>query len=134
MTERRSPCPVAFALDVFGDKWTLLLVRDMAIYGRHHYADFERAPEGISTNILANRLKMLQCNGIIEKTVDPDNASRRVYRLTDKGVDLLPVMLEMMAWSAKHDPQTPVTASYARRLSHDRKALLAELQKNATGR
>lgn len=131
MAKRRSECPIAFALDIFGDRWTLLVIRDMALYGRRHYSDFASAEEGIATNILASRLELLVDRGIVEKSRDPDHGSRRLYSLTDKGIDLLPLLVEMIVWSAKHDPASPVTADFLRRATRGRGQLLAELRRSA---
>ena len=132
--ERRSECPIAFGLDFFGDKWSLLIVRDIAMYGRHYYGEFEGAGEGIATNILASRLKKLTQDGIIEKIRDPEHGSKRIYRLTEKGIDLLPVIVEIIIWSAKHDPESPVSKAYVRRATRDRESLLDEMRSNAAAR
>ena len=132
--ERRSECPIAFGLDFFGDKWSLLIVRDIAMYGRHYYGEFEGAGEGIATNILASRLKKLTQDGIIEKIRDPKHGSKRIYRLTEKGIDLLPVIVEIIIWSAKHDPESPVSKAYVRRATRDRESLLDEMRSNAAAR
>ncbi len=132
--ERRSECPIAFGLDFFGDKWSLLIVRDIAMFGRHYYGDFEGAGEGIATNILASRLKKLTQDGIIEKIRDPEHGSKRIYRLTEKGIDLLPVIVEIIIWSAKHDPESPVSKAYLRRATRDRESLLDEMRANAAAR
>src|SRR3954466_963625 len=95
---RRSDCPVHFALEVFGDPWTLLIVRDLMFKGRRTYTEFLRAEEGIATNVLADRLVLLEGDGIIVR--DSTVGSSGGYRLTPKGVDLLPIMLEIIGWSA----------------------------------
>ncbi|MGB5809678.1 MAG: helix-turn-helix domain-containing protein [Polyangiales bacterium] len=128
---RRSLCPIAYGLDFFGDKWSLLIVRDIAMNGQHHFREFEKAGEGIATNVLASRLKRLVEDGIIEKRPDPDHGSKRLYRLTPKGVDLLPVIVEIIVWSAKYDPESPVTRAYLRRATRDRETLLAEMRERA---
>src|SRR5688500_8047024 len=92
--QRRSDCPVHFALEVFGDPWTLLVVRDLMLKGRNRYTDFLNAEERIATNVLADRLARLEADGIVEKEAAPRGTSGR-YRLTDKGVDLLPILLEI---------------------------------------
>lgn len=130
MSDQRSECPVAYGLDFFGDKWSLLIVRDIAIYGRRHYGQFESAGEGIATNILASRLKKLVQDGIVEKLRDPEHGSKRIYRLTPKGIDLLPIVVEIILWSAKYDPDSPVTKDYLRRAKRDRKGLLEEMRQN----
>ena len=98
MPDRRSPCPIAFALDLFGDRWSLLIVRDIALEGKRYFHEFESAGEGIATNILTDRLKLLVDSGILEKARDPAKGSRRIYRLTEKGLDLLPILLDMIVW------------------------------------
>ena len=101
--------------------------------GRRHYREFENAGEGIATNILANRLRGLVEQGIVEKLPDPEHGSRRIYQLTRKGIDLLPVIVEIIVWSATHDPASPVTKAYLRRATADREGLLAEIRANAEG-
>src|SRR5258706_11694850 len=96
---RKSDCPVHFALEVFGDAWTLLIIRDLMFKGRTSYTDFLRAEEGIATNVLADRLVRLEENGIIEKQIGWGRGAGGEYRLTPKGIDLLPVMLEVIGWS-----------------------------------
>lgn len=128
----RSECPIAYGLDFFGDRWSLLIVRDIAIYGRRNYGQFERAGEGIATNVLASRLKRLVQDGIVEKLSDPEHRSKRIYRLTQRGVDLLPIIVEIIVWSAKHDPDSPVTKAFLRRAKHDRAGLLNEMRQTAT--
>lgn len=101
----RSPCPVACSLDLFGDKWTLLVVRDLLL-GKTTYSEFQKSPEGIPTNILAERLKRLQAAGIIEKSQYQERPVRYAYQLTAKGSDLQPVLLAMIDWGNKHVPGT----------------------------
>jgi DNA-binding HxlR family transcriptional regulator len=120
---RRSDCPVHFALDVFGDPWTLLIVRDLMFKRRATYSDFLRAEEGIATNILANRLAKLESDGIAVR--DPGTGR---YRLTPSGVALMPILLEMMLWGAEHDPRTAASPAFIERIRTDREALAAELR------
>jgi DNA-binding HxlR family transcriptional regulator len=101
----RSPCPVACSLDLFGDKWSLLVVRDLLL-GKTTYSDFQKSPEGIPTNILAERLKRLQAAGIIEKSQYQERPVRYAYQLTAKGSDLQAVLLAMIDWGNKHVPGT----------------------------
>lgn len=134
IVERRSECPIAYGLDVFGDRWSLLVVRDIAIHGKRHYREFETAGEGIATNILASRLQHLVDQGIIEKRRDPAHGSRRIYGLTNKGIDLLPIIVEVIAWSARHDPESPVSSEFLGRAMHDREGLLHEMRAAAERR
>src|SRR5215831_12021107 len=109
--QRRSDCPVHFALEVFGDPWSLLIIRDLMFKGRTRYTDFMSAEEGIATNVLADRLLRLEQDGVIEKGATVRGSSGN-YRLTSKGVDLLPIMVEIIAWSARHDPRTAADRSF----------------------
>lgn len=115
----RSPCAISNVLDIFGDKWTLLVVRDLAFYGKHEYKEFLASPEGIATNILANRLKRLLYLGIIKEIAHPDNRSRKLYYLTGAGKDLLPILKEMLLWGEKYLPETNVMKPIFERLRDD---------------
>jgi DNA-binding HxlR family transcriptional regulator len=99
----RSQCPVASALDVIGDKWTLIVVRTI-FAGRHRYTELAEIPEGISTNILADRLERLERYGLVTKNPYQRNPTRYQYRLTKRGADLLPVLQELAVWAAHHIP------------------------------
>ncbi|MDJ0757277.1 MAG: helix-turn-helix domain-containing protein [Ardenticatenaceae bacterium] len=103
---KRSTCPITNVLDLVGDKWSLLIVRDILIHDKHRYGDFLAADEHITTNILADRLKRLEAAGIIAKTPYQNNPIRYEYDLTDKGHDLEPLVREMVRWGLKHIPGT----------------------------
>ena len=103
---RRSFCPINFVLEIFGDKWSLLIVRDLMFKGKRTYGEFLASDEKIATNILADRLKRLESKGIIQKVTDPHQPTKGGYGLTQMGKDLLPIMLEITAWSSKYDPLT----------------------------
>ena len=98
---RRSPCPVANTLDLIGDKWTLLVVRDLFL-GRQHFKDFAASPEGIATNILTDRLNRLVESGLVERIASTEQPARDAYRLTKKGVTLGPVLEAMKSWGLKN--------------------------------
>lgn len=100
----QSSCPVCYALDVFGDKWTLLVIRDMVIGGKRRYRDFLSSKEGIATNILADRLKGLVEQGLAAKADDPQSGAQALYHPTAKAEALRPVLAAMAAWSAAHGP------------------------------
>lgn len=102
----RSNCPVAIALEIIGDRWSLLVVRDMLLLGKRHYGEFLDGPEGISTNILADRLKRLEEAGMITKQIDADARGRPAYYLTPKGKALAPVIDAIMDWASKWLPRT----------------------------
>ena len=128
---RRSFCPVAFALDKFGDKWSLLIIRDLMFRGKESYGEFLESTEEIATNILADRLKRLESEGILTKSRDPNNGRRVIYHLTDKGLDLAPVLLSMIQWSAKHDPDTATPKELLQQLDDDLEGVIAEIRSKA---
>jgi DNA-binding HxlR family transcriptional regulator len=117
----RSHCPVNYGLEIIGDKWSLLIVRDIVFFGKKTYGQFLKSEEGFATNILASRLVFLEEQGILRKTPNPADRRKDFYSLTDKGLDLIPMLLDIVIWSAKYDLK-----SYARR----RKEFLARLSKN----
>jgi DNA-binding HxlR family transcriptional regulator len=100
----RSGCPVSYSLDVLGDKWTLLILRDMLFNGKSSYGEFLQSEEKIATNILADRLALLEAQGLVSKGVAADKKSKFTYRLTEKGIDLLPLIIEFTLWGAKYNP------------------------------
>ena len=128
-------CPITFALDIFGDKWSLIILRDILFKKKKYYGEFLKSAEKISTNILASRLLKLETEGLISKTQDPDNLSKYIYQLTRKGKDLLPIMLDMVEWSVKYNPQLEVPSNIIggappnllTRLHEDRETLINEI-------
>ena len=102
--KQRSTCPVSTSLDVLGDKWTLLILRDMVFGGKSTYGEFLQSEEKIATNILADRLAVLESQGILTKDVAEDKKSKFTYRLTEKGVDTVPIIMALFVWGAKHRP------------------------------
>src|SRR6267142_1232997 len=100
----RSHCSVNFALESLGDRWALLIVRDMVFFGKKTYGEFLKAEEGIATNILASRLDFLERIKVINKSRHGEDQRKDIYSLTEKGLDLIPVLFEIIRWSAKHDP------------------------------
>ena len=126
--QRKSDCPVHFALETFGDAWTLLIVRDLLFKGRSTYTELLNAEEGIATNILADRLVRLERDGIVAKDRSSTRPAASRYRLTPKGADLLPIMLEIIQWSAKYDPRTAAPRPFVKRLLTDKARLSAELR------
>lgn len=101
--EFRSQCPVASALDLLGDKWTLVVIRTI-FAGRHRFGELLDAPEKITTNILSDRLERLEQYGLVTRSAYQENPARHEYRLTERGADLLPVLQALAAWSGKHIP------------------------------
>ncbi len=125
-TTRRSDCPINFALQMFGDAWSLLVMRDLMFTDRRTYTDFLGAEERIATNILATRLKQLQAQGLIRRRGTGRGAT---YGLTEKGLNLLPAMLELISWSARYDPRTAAPPDFVARIRRDRDAVTTELRK-----
>jgi DNA-binding HxlR family transcriptional regulator len=124
----RSDCPISLALEAFGDRWSLPILRDLLLRERKHYQEFLNAEEKIATNILADRLTHLEELGIISKSDDPDNKKQYIYAPTKKGLDLLPILLELYRWSLKYDPRVDKTKPIARRLQKDSEGLIKELR------
>lgn len=117
--KKRSECPISCSLDIWGDKWSLLIVRDLMFSKQCTYGDFLKSDEKIATNILASRLQTLEENGIITKSDHPDSKAKVLYKLSQKGIDLLPVMIEINLWAEKYFT-IPV----------ERKAMLKQVKKN----
>jgi DNA-binding HxlR family transcriptional regulator len=126
--KRRSGCPVSISLERFGDRWSLLIIRDLMVRGSRTFREFQRSGEGIATNILASRLRKLESAGII--TTEPDTAdARRVnYRLTEKGIDLAPVLLELLIWGARHE-ETAAPCALIAKMEKSREEVLAEVRR-----
>jgi DNA-binding HxlR family transcriptional regulator len=102
-TKRRSECPLNASVEMLGDRWSLLIIRDMMLRGFRTYKEFMECYEGIATNILADRLRKLVANGIITAEPDPADGRKLIYLLTAKGIDLAPVLAEMVLWAAGHE-------------------------------
>jgi DNA-binding HxlR family transcriptional regulator len=102
--ELRSSCPIAGALDLLGDRWTLLVLRDVLLFDRHLFGELQASPEQISTNTLTERLRRLELSGLIERRIYQSNPERCSYHATDKARDLVPVLRELVLWSARHVP------------------------------
>jgi DNA-binding HxlR family transcriptional regulator len=117
--KKRSECPISCSLDIWGDKWSLLIVRDLMFSKQCTYGDFLKSDEKIATNILASRLQTLEENGIITKSDHPDSKAKVLYKLTQKGIDLLPVMIEINLWAEKYFT-----------IPAERKAMLKEVKKD----
>ena len=110
-TSFRSGCPINLGLEVFGDKWTLLIIRDMMFAGKRHFREFLASDEGISSNILADRLAMLVEAGILTRAGDPSHKLKAIYSLTEKGIDLLPIIAQISRWSRSYLPVDPILAA-----------------------
>jgi DNA-binding HxlR family transcriptional regulator len=125
--QRRSNCPIHFALELFGDRWSLLLVRDIVLFGKHTYGEFLRSNEQIATNVLAARLALLECEGILHKTPHATDKRKDVYTLTEKGLDVIPLLLDIVVWSATYDPETDAPKNFVERIRADKEQLIKEI-------
>ena len=125
--EYRSDCPISTALDIFGDKWSLLIVRDMVFKGLSTYGDFLNGGEKIATNILADRLTMLEAGGIIAKQKHPESKAKILYTLTSKGIDLVPALVEIIVWSEKYHEVHPQAKQFAKQLRKDKVAVVKQI-------
>jgi len=125
---RSSGCPITFGLDIFGDRWSLLIIREILLKGHKTYSEFLEAEEGIASNILVDRLKHLEAEGIINKARDPENRRSFLYTLTKKGFDLAPIILEIVIWSGTHDDRDFALRDVLGEIEKDRKGFEANLR------
>ena len=122
----RSHCPINFTLEHFGDKWSFLIIRDLMFKGKRHYNEFLEADEKVSTSVLGDRLRRLQEMGIISKGEDNVKKSRIRYSLTQKGIDLLPILIEMIVWGGFNDALTEAPQEFLDQATHDRAGLIEQ--------
>lgn len=101
-SKQRSGCPISLSLELLGDRWTLLIIRDLVFAGKRHFREFLQSDEGISSRTLAERLQTLVDEGILTRSDDPSHGLKAIYRLTEAGIDLLPVLATLGAWGARH--------------------------------
>jgi DNA-binding HxlR family transcriptional regulator len=127
-SKHRSGCPVSISLEVLGDRWSLLIIRDLMVRGFRTFREFQQSGEGIATNILADRLRKLEAAGII--SAEPEEKDRRKlnYRLTEKGIDLAPVLLELLIWGARHE-ETGAPCALIEKMAKHRGQILAEARR-----
>jgi DNA-binding HxlR family transcriptional regulator len=125
---RRSGCPVSISLELFGDRWSLLIIRDLMVRGYRTFKEFQQSGEGIATNILSDRLRRLEAAGILTAEREEEDRRRVGYRLTEKGIDLAPVLLELLIWGARHE-QTGAPCEVIDHMARNREAVLAEVRR-----
>lgn len=132
--KQRSDCPISSALDIIGDKWSLLIVRDIIMNGKNTYNEFLKSAEKIATNVLADRLAMLEATGILTKEEHPDSKAKIYYKLTNKGIDLLPIIIELTLWADEYLPVSKDAIAYGKQLKKDKAAItkqaITALKKN----
>jgi DNA-binding HxlR family transcriptional regulator len=119
VSKKRSLCPISTSLEIWGDKWSLLIIRDLMFQKQCTYGDFLKSPEKIATNILASRLLTLEENNIIVKLEHPESKAKVLYQLTEKGIELFPVLIEVSLWAEKYYE-----------IPEDRKLVLEKAKKN----
>jgi len=124
---RRSACPLNVSLELFGDRWSLLIIRDLMFQGFRTYKEFLGSEEGIATNILADRLRRLEACGIISTQREAEDRRKLIYRLTAKGIDLAPVLVELILWGARYE-ETAAPRALIRRMEKQREEFLSELR------
>ena len=127
-SSRRSNCPVACALDLLGDRWTLVVLRDLIIVRKRYFQELLEGNEGIATNILTSRLKLLEAAGLVTRRPDPGPGRRVLYAPTVKAVDLLPVLIELIHWSLKYSAGASAPDVFLQRLAADRAGFIADLR------
>lgn len=125
--DNRSTCPISTGLEIVGDRWTLLVVRDMMFAGKRHFREFLQSEEGVSSNVLADRLAMLVERGLVTRADDPAHAQKAIYSLTELGISLLPVIASLSQWTQVHFPET--RRPEARLFLDGDPAAIAEIQK-----
>ena len=135
MLMNRSDCPISNVLEHLGDRWSLLVIRDIAFFGKRTYNELLESAEGIATNILSSRLRNLEASNIIEKQPDPSDRRRHIFSLTESGKDLLPILIEMILWSAKHYSDTlNIPTDLVQKAKEDRDALISQLMDQISAR
>jgi len=124
----RSHCPINYGLEHFGDKWSLLIIRDLMFKGKRHYNEFFESNEKVSTSVLGDRIKQLEKSGIISKRSDDVKKSRIKYSLTKKGIAMLPFMVDIIAWSGKFDKDTEAGKVFLAQANNSREHLLSSIK------
>lgn len=119
---------MSISLEILGDRWSLLIIRDLMVRGFRTFKEFLESGEGVATNILANRLKRLEASGIIVAEAEETDRRRLNYRLTEKGVDLAPVLLELLLWGARHE-KTAAPCALIEQMEKNREKVLAEVRR-----
>jgi DNA-binding HxlR family transcriptional regulator len=126
--KRRSGCPVSISLEMLGDRWSLLVIRDLMVRGYRTFKDFQGSSEKIASNILGDRLRKLEAAGIVSAETEKTDGRRINYRLTEKGIDLAPVLLDLLIWAARHE-QTGAPCAVIDDMEKNREQVLAEARR-----
>lgn len=123
---RRSDCPISLSLELFGDKWTFIIIRDIILFDKRHFKDFAKQ-EGIATNILTDRLKKLMANKILIQDPDPGYPVAKRYSLTSKGLTLIPILIDILEWGAVHTTESNQDFQFIQALRENRTSTLSKL-------
>jgi len=126
--KRRSGCPVSISLELLGDRWSLLVIRDLMVRGYRTFKEFQDAGEGIASNILSDRLQRLSVAGIITAKPEETDARKVNYRLTEKGIDLAPLLLDLLVWGARYE-KTGAPPEFIKQMIENREAVLGEVRR-----
>jgi DNA-binding HxlR family transcriptional regulator len=130
--DKKSDCAINFSLETFGDPWSLLIVRDIIYFGKRTYGEFLASDERIGTSVLARRLAALEKKGILTKTLNKTDKRKEEYRLTSKGLDLIPLLLDLAEWGGTHDPDTGASRQWIIAIQADREGIIKRT-KNIVG-
>jgi DNA-binding HxlR family transcriptional regulator len=133
LISRRSECPISYTLEIFGDKWTMLIIRDLLFYGKDSFSEFLCSNEKIATNILTDRLNLLLQEGFVTKHTAPTNKSKFLYRPTEKAIEMIPILSEITLWAEKYNPGD-AAKDISEPLKKNRAKALRDLKKNVEER
>ncbi len=125
----RSVCPINYAVELIGDKWSLLIIRDIVYLGKKTHGEFLRSDEGIATNILADRLLRLECQGIIKKKIDPKDKRREIFSLTSRGLGFIPFLIDLQLWSGEFAPDfiAPPSPPFVAAVKENREKVIGQV-------
>ncbi len=128
----RSVCPINYAVEIIGDRWSLLIIRDIVYLGKKTHGEFLKSDEGIATNILADRLMRLECQGLIKKTADPTDKRREIFSLTSKGLGFIPFLIDLQLWSNDFAPSyiAPPSPQFVAAVKADREKVVATITRD----
>ena len=126
----RSDCPINYVIENLGDKWSLIIIRDLVFEGKKFYKEFLTSKERIATNILSDRLKRLESLGIVESAVYEKQRTQKVYSLTEKGKDLIPILVEIIIWSAKHKDGLNVNPNFIEKLANNKAEVIQSIREH----
>jgi len=127
-TAERSHCPINLSLETFGDPWSLLIVRDIVYFGKKTFGEFLSSGEGMARNILTDRLVQLQAKGLLVKKPHPLDGRKEVYELTDDGLDLIPILLDLAEWGSRRAPPDELPQDWLQRVRMERETLIPQIQ------